>query len=253
MTLARQPRLSSQLALLALAAPMMLMLAACKKSDDSGTAAGSPVAAVAPPAGKSWTDVVKATPEGGMLMGNPKAAIKLVEYGSLSCPHCAKLASESFAKLTGTYVASGKVSFEYRSFAIHGIDIPLTVLARCAAPEAFFGLVEQLYINQNALLDRAQKGQTEAQTASQLPPAKRLQGVADAYGLTDFFSARGVSRDRASACLANTTAAQTVADQAEAIGKQGIDSTPTLLINGSKISALTWAEVETALQAAGAR
>ena len=246
-------RLLTSLGFTLLALPLALSLSACKKSDSTGSASGDPVAAVAPPAGKQWTDVVKATAEGGMVMGNPNAPIKLVEYGSLSCPHCAKLATEGFAKLTGTYVASGKVSYEYRSFAIHGIDIPLTVLVRCAAPEAFFGLVDQLYINQTPLLDRAQKGQTQAQAAADLPPAKRLIGVADAYGLTEFFSARGVAVDQAHACLANTAAAEAVAKQAEDAGKQGIDSTPTLFINGNKQTALTWAEVETALQAAGAR
>ena len=253
MTLTRLPRPLYLLGMAGLVLPLALGLAACKKSDSTGSSSGDPVAAVAPPAGKAWTDVVKATPEGGMVMGNPAAPIKLVEYGSLSCPHCAKLATEGFQKLSGTYVASGKVSYEYRSFAIHGIDVPLTVLARCAAPEAFFGLVDQLYLNQNAMLDRAQKGQAAAQAAAALPPAQRMVGVADAYGLVDFFSSRGVPVDKAHSCLANTAAAEAVAKQAEDAGKQGIDSTPTLFINGSKISALAWPEVETALQAAGAR
>ena len=251
MTQPRLPRAISSLALAGLVLPLALGLAACKKGDSA--AADQSVAAAPPPAGKSWTDVVAPTAEGGMLMGNPKAPIKLVEYGSLSCPHCAKLANEGFAKLTGTYVASGKVSLEYRSFAIHGIDIPLTVLARCGAPEAFFGLVEQLYLNQTPLLDRAQKGQTEAQAAAALPPAKRMVAVADAYGLTDFFSARGVPVDKAHTCLADQAAAEVVAKQAEAYGKDGIDSTPTLFMNGTKQPALTWAELEPALQAAGAR
>lgn len=247
------PRAFSTISLVGLALPLALGLAGCKKSETTAAATGEPVAAVAPPAGKAWADIVTATPEGGMLMGNPNAPIKLVEYGSLSCPHCAKLAAESFAKLSEKYVAWGKVSFEYRSFAIHGIDIPLTVLARCAAPEAFFGLVEQVYANQTALLDRAQKGQTAAEAAAKLPPAQRMIGVADAYGLTEFFSARGVPVDRAHKCLADTAAAEAVAKQAEEAGKQGIDSTPTLFINGVKEPAMTWVELEPALQAAGAR
>ena len=72
------------------ALPLVLGLAACNKSDE-GKAAG-PVAAVAPPAGKAWVDVIAKTADGaGVVMGNPNAAVKIVEYGSLSCPHCAVL------------------------------------------------------------------------------------------------------------------------------------------------------------------
>ncbi|HZV10459.1 MAG TPA: thioredoxin domain-containing protein, partial [Novosphingobium sp.] len=202
---------------------------------------------------KAWSDVVAATADGGMVMGNPNAPIKLVEYGSLSCPHCAKLANEGMSKLVGTYVASGKVSYEYRSFAIHSVDIPLTVLVRCASPDAFFGLVEQLYTNQDALLTRAQANEAAAKQAASLPPAQRLVAMSDALGFTEFFSARGLATDQAHKCLADTTAAEKVAKEAEATGAAGIDSTPTLLINGTKQTALTWPELEAALQTAGAR
>ena len=234
------------------ALPLALALSACHKSD-SGATSGDTVAAVPPPAGKSWSDVIAATPDHGMVMGNPNAPIKLVEYGSLSCPHCAHLANEGMATLVGTYVNSGKVSYEYRSFAIHGIDIPLTVLVRCADPSAFFGLVEQLYANQEALLNRAQQGQAAAQAATSLPAAQRMVGMADAYGLPDFFSARGLPVDKAHACLANTAAAEAVAKEAETIGNNGIDATPTLIINGTKANVTGWPELEAALKAAGAR
>ena len=105
------------------AAPLALGLAACGKDKgaDAGLS-GEPIAKIAPPAGKAWTDVVSKTPEGGYRMGNPDAPIKLVEYGSLSCPHCAHFAQEAFASLASDFVDSGRVSFEFRSFAIHPQD-----------------------------------------------------------------------------------------------------------------------------------
>ena len=245
-------RTVSRFVTMALAMPLALGLLACHKADGAD-ASGDTVARVAAPAGKSWSDVVAPTAEGGMQMGNPKAPIKLVEYGSLSCPHCAHLANEGMATLIGTYVNSGRVSYEYRSFAIHGIDIPLTVLVRCANQSAFFGLVEQLYANQEPLLKRAMAGQAQAQVAAQLPPAQRMIAVADAYGLPAFFSARGLPVAKAHACLANVAAATTVAKQAETWGNAGIDSTPTLIINGVRSPALAWPELEAALKAAGAR
>jgi protein-disulfide isomerase len=237
-----------------------LALAACHRANaDNGSdtstasASGDPVAAVPPPAGKAWSDVVSATPADGMMMGNPKAAIKLVEYGSLSCPHCAHFAETGFKPLVSKYVDSGKVSYEYRSFAIHSVDVPLTVLVRCAAPQAFFGLVEQLYGNQEAVLNRAMKAQKEAEAASKLPIAKRFIAISDAMGFTDFFSARGISVDQAHSCLADPAAAERIAKDAQTFGDQGVDSTPTMMINGSKTSASTWEDLQPLLQKAGAR
>jgi protein-disulfide isomerase len=233
-----------------------LTLSGCKKEDTAATGtptAGEPVAAVAPPAGKAWADVVSATPEGGMRMGNPNAGVKLVEYGSLTCPHCAKFAADAMGPLVEKYVSTGKVSYEYRSFAIHSIDVPLTMLVRCADPSAFFGLVEQLYANQPALVERAQKGEAQAQAASALPPEKRFATIADAMGFTEFFAARGVSTDAAHACLANTAAAEKVAKESQAASDAGIDSTPTLLINGTKTNVNTWEQIEPLLKGAGAR
>ena len=244
-------RILRQMVLMGVTMPLALGLLACHKADGQST--GDTVARVAPPHGKSWSAIVAPTPDGGMVMGNPKAPIKLLEYGSLSCPHCAHLANEGMTKLIGTYVNSGRVSYEYRSFAIHGIDIPLTVLVRCADKSAFFGLVEQLYANQDAMLKRAMEGQAQAKASETLPPAQRLTAMSDAYGFTQFFAARGVPLAKAHACLANTASAVAVAKQAETWGNAGIESTPTLIINGTRSTALSWPDLEAALKAAGAR
>ncbi|MDE2406220.1 MAG: thioredoxin domain-containing protein [Sphingomonadales bacterium] len=241
-------------ALLLTGLALTLGLSACKKSEDATAPAdGAPVAAVAAPAGKSWTDIAAATPEGGMRLGNPNAPIKLVEYGSLSCPHCAKFSQDSSKALMEKYVGTGKVSYEFRSFAIHPQDVPLTVLVRCAPAEAFFPMVEQVYANFDALSASTQKGAPALNTVGSLPPDKRFIAIADALGFTDFFAARGISTDQAHACLADTKAAERVAAEAQAAGDAGIDSTPTILVNGTKVQGNTWADVEPVLQRSGAR
>jgi protein-disulfide isomerase len=242
-----------RLALVLAVAPLALGLAACGKKEGGSAATGEPVAKVAPPAGKTWQDVVAKTPAGGYVMGNPNAPIKLVEYGSLSCPHCAKLSNDGFKPLVDNYVNSGRVSYEFRSFAIHGIDVPLTVLARCAPPEAFFGMVEQLYQGQEAMMNRAMQGEKQAEAAAKLPRPQQMNATADAYGLIDFFAQRGVSTDQARQCLANVAAADAVAKEAETASKAGVDSTPTLMIDGDKLEAHTWAELEPELKNRGAR
>jgi protein-disulfide isomerase len=242
-------------ALLALA-PLALALTACGSGDDSaGLTKGEAIAKIAPPAGKAWADVIEETPDGGMRMGNPEAPIKLVEYGSLSCPGCAKLAQDGFAALSTNYVASGRVSFEFRSFAIHPQDVPLTVLVRCSSKEAFFPLVEQIYTNFDAINApyNDQATMERAQATMQLAPEQRWSAFAETVGYTQFFAQRGVAVDQARACLADLPKAKQVADYAQKYSADGVTGTPTLMINGTKLEDSSWKALEVALQNAGAR
>ncbi|WP_095012957.1 thioredoxin domain-containing protein [Tsuneonella mangrovi] len=245
------------------AASLALAVAGCGKKDDT-TAATTPssasaIAPIAPPAGQQWSDTVAETAQGGYVIGNPNAPIKLVEYGSLSCPHCARLAQEGDDPLLHKYVDSGRVSWEFRSFAIHPQDIPLTVLAECGGKDRFFPLMLQIYanfdkmnevLNDKAALDRAQ-------AAGSLPPKQRFVAISQALGYTDFFAKRGLSVDQANSCLADTDRAQKVADNSNKYSSDGVNSTPTLLINGANleltVGAEPWTELEAALQRAGAR
>lgn len=243
--------------LLAVAAlPLALGLAACGAKEGEGAPPkGEAIAKIAPPAGKIWQDVIEETADGGMRMGNPEAPIKLIEYGSLTCPHCAKLSQEGFAPLVSNYVASGRVSFEFRSFAIHPQDVPLTVLARCSSKEAFFPLIEQVYTNFDAINAPFQDEAVlqRAQATMQLPPEQRWSAFADAVGYTQFFAARGVAVDQAKACLADLPKAKQVADNAQKYSADGITGTPALVLNGVKLDTNTWSGLEVALQNAGAR
>ena len=238
---------------------VLVALAGCNKSSDSSSPASSApraakIANVAAPAGTKWSEHVETTPDDGVRMGNPDAPIKLVEYGSLSCPHCAKLAQEGFAKLTGDYVESGRVSYEFRSYVIHPQDVPLTLLAKCMPLETFFPIVDQLYTNFDALsaplADKAV--QDKANAALQGPPAERMTGLADALSYTQFFSARGLAVDKAHACLADGAKAKKISDDTQKWYTAGIDQTPTLYLNGTKLDFAEWEKLDQALKNAGA-
>lgn len=236
--------------------PLALGLAACDKKAEGGAApTGGPVAKVAAPAGKAWGDVIAKTPEGGVRMGNPEAPIKLVEYGSLTCSHCAEFAEKSAKELRDTYVASGRVSFEFRNFVRDPIDLVTAQIIRCAPPEAFFALTDQAMANQPALFETIQKaGDAAFKAASAQPADKRGAALAQLAGLTDFFAARGVSRDQTQACLADAKEAEAIAKRTQDAGTQyEIQGTPTFLINGGKVEDNTWEAIREKLQAAGAR
>src|SRR5688500_2291328 len=126
------------LLLAVLAAPLALALAACGDSAvEGGPPSAEPVAAVPPPAGTTWADTVEITPEGGWLAGNPDAPVKLVEYGSLTCPACAAFSTSGMQPLREEYINSGRVSYELRSVPLHGaVDLVLTRLLECSPKEA---------------------------------------------------------------------------------------------------------------------
>ncbi|MBB4857713.1 protein-disulfide isomerase [Novosphingobium chloroacetimidivorans] len=242
-------------ALAAAALPLALALSACGDKKADGAPSGEPAAKVAPPSGKAWSDVVAKTEEGGYRVGNPDAPIKLVEYGALSCSHCAEFAKESSEKLLNDYVASGRVSYELRFFMLNAFDVPATLLATCGANEAVIPLAEQFWAWQPNMFTNLQAaGDPKIQQAAALPPAQRMQAIAQLAGMSEFFASRGISRDQGAACLADTAKADALAKQTEtASNKYEVSGTPTFFINDTPVGTSNWATLEPKLQAAGAR
>jgi protein-disulfide isomerase len=242
--------------LILLALPLALGLTSCGKKDDAsgGTAASAtPIAKIAAPAGKAWTDMISTTPDGGYVMGNPNAPLKLIEYGSLTCPHCAVFATEGFPKLRDSYVADGRVSIEFRNFVRDKFDTTMAMLTRCGPPESFFALTEQVFANQKDIFKGLDALQSDP-TINTLPEDKLFPVLATKAGLVDFFAARGVAKDQAMACLAKTqTATDLAAGVQKATDQFNIQGTPSFILNGKNVEVATWEELEPILQKAGAR
>jgi protein-disulfide isomerase len=237
-------------------APLALGLAACGKGkEETGGLSGDPIAKVTAPAGKAWADVVSKTPEGGYVMGNPAAPIKLVEYGSLTCSHCAEFSAEGSAEMRENFVASGRVSYEFRNFVRDAMDITAAMLTRCGAPESYFALTEQAFAYQTTLFEKAQAaGEAAMNSAVAMAPDKRGVVLGELTGLTEFFAARGISKDQANACLANGAEATALANRTTADAeKYKIEGTPTFLINGSSVGSMGWKEMRAKLETMGAR
>ena len=110
---------------LLVAAAAILASPACNAENGNSATGGSSaeVKPVAPPANGDWSEVVAATPEGGFVMGNPNAGVKLVEYGSYTCGHCARFDEEGVQPLIDKYVKTGRVSFEFRNYVRDPYDL----------------------------------------------------------------------------------------------------------------------------------
>ncbi len=230
-----------------------LLAAACSKGGDNAQQA-APVAAVTAPAGQPWTETVAKTDE-GYVVGNPAAPIKLVEYGARLCPACKQFATTGFEPLMQNYVSTGKVSFEFRDFLIHGpAELGLAVLARCADKSAFFPILEQSYQNQDAMNQAMMAVPPAQQQALQsAPPAAAITGWTQAIGGIAFMQQRGLPEAKARACLADQKTIDAVTAVTQKRGADGtVSATPTLIVNGNKLDTASWADVEKALKAAGA-
>ncbi len=219
-------------------------------------AAALPAAAApegkAAPANVDWAQTVVATPEGGFRMGNPAARVKLIEYGSLTCNHCAAFAKEGMASLVNTYVRSGKVSYEYRNLVLNGLDVAATLVARCGGPGPFFRVADKLYATQDQWKDRI-KGLTDAQkqALNALPENQRLGRLAELAGLTRLAAQHGIAPAQATSCLEDRAAFDALGTMNEAATTQGVPGTPTFFLNGANIGSHSWATLAPLIRRAG--
>ena len=235
-------------------APLTLALAACGGGDEAANLPqGEAIAPVAAPAGQSWIEVAAETPEGGVRIGNPDAPLKLVEYASHTCSHCAAFSQQGAAPLD-EHVNTGRVSYELRNQIHDGLDLTIAVLARCGGPATFHPLANQAWGNFEQVMAGAQANGEQLEAAMATEDDTRLQKIAQASGVLEFFAARGVSRDQALQCLADTDKAEAIAEASQTQSQElGVEGTPTFFLNGTKVPGTTWAELEPALQRAGAR
>lgn len=238
---------------LLLASAALLLVTACndKAADTGGSSGGSAVSA---PAGTKWSETTAVTPDGGMLMGNPNAPVKLIEYGALTCSHCAEFAEKSSAELKAM-VDKGTVSYEFRTFMLNGIDIPAALLARCGGAGPFFPLAEQFFATQRDWLGKAQSLTPEDQKALQaMTPAQLPSALADKLGLVDFVRQRGIPEEKAKACLADTKAIDAlVALTDKGVREFKVQGTPTFVINGvTQENTASWELLKPKLIDAGA-
>jgi protein-disulfide isomerase len=198
------------------------------------------------PATRDWTRTVVATPEGGFRMGNPAAPVKLVEYGSLTCPHCARFSNEATPALTATYVKTGRVSWEFRPYLLFPTDPGLSLLARCQGAATFFPLTKQIYAEQETWIGRLrQLPSEELQRIQALPSRERIAALLKAAELDAFFAQRGMPPARAQQCLGDQKALDALIEVTRHAQTLDVNSTPSFLINGKKAENVhDWASLE---------
>lgn len=213
--------------------------------------AGSAAKPARTPTARDWSRTVVATPEGGFRMGNPAAKVKLVEYGSLACPHCRHFEETGYKPLVQGYVRTGKISYEFRNLLLNGPDISISLLTRCAGPSRFFPMSEQVYATQEEW-EKKIEDMSDADKAAleKMTDQQRVVRFAELGGMPQIAARFGVTPARAQQCLTDPKALEHLIDMTKAASDHGINHTPTFLINGTVSEAATWDQLEPELKKA---
>jgi len=219
-----------------LAAAAIVASAACNaERGNEASSSNAPIEAVAPPQGGDWTKMVRMSPEGGFVMGNPNADVKVVEFGSMTCPHCAEFDETGFKPLVDKYVKTGRVSFEFRNYVRDPFDLAASLIARCGGPERFFPLTNGLFADQREWTGRLQEvPAAQMQALQSMPPQQQFLEIAKLSGLQTWAAQRGVPSAKTNACLTNQDEVNRLVQMTSDVTTQypQFQGTPSFAING---------------------
>jgi protein-disulfide isomerase len=145
-------------------------------------------------------------------MGSPTAPVTIIEYASMTCPHCAAFAVSTFPKLKEKYIDTGKVKYIMREYPLDGLAAAAFMLARCAGPDKYYPMIETLFAEQKKWV-----------TKEPLPP---LLAIAKQAGFT---------QQSFDACINDKDLLGKI-QQMRNRGKEKfkVEATPTFYINGER-------------------
>lgn len=238
-----------------MAASLLVIIGACDSntpSNAAGTSGGQAAATKTGAATRDWTQVVSATADGGFVMGNPNAKVKVIEFASFTCPHCADFYETSHASLQN-YIRSGDVSLEMRTTLLgNPIDPAVTLASRCQGAAPFFRMMGDIFRTQKDWMQTAINNQAQLQTLQGQPPTDVLMGILRIAGLDSFFAARGLPASKLRQCMADTKQIDLLGKiQNDAFRTYKLTGTPGFVINGETAEGVaTWPQLEEKIKAA---
>ena len=222
------------------------------------TATAKPVkrkAAAATPAPGLWGNKITLSSDGTAVLGNPAAAVKVVEFISFTCSHCADFNQEAHSELRGTMVRTGRVSVELRPFLRNEFDLIASLMVMCGPKQKYFGNSDAVLAAQgNWFKEPADPGYKGRWTALEgnKPALRKL--VARDTGLFKIMQARGFSAAQLDTCLADEAmAARLNAMTKTASETDKVLGTPSFKINGALQEVYGWPELKPLINSALAK
>ena len=162
-------------------------------------------------AARAWADETYAI--GDMVLGAAEAPVTIIEYASMTCPHCADFHNNTFPDLKAAYIDTGKVRLIYREFPLDPLALRAAMLARCAGPKLFFAFIEVLFQKQSAW----------ARADDPIAALAKLGRIG------------GIGRQRFDMCMSDQELATSILKtRLDGSQELEVDSTPTFIINGKR-------------------
>ncbi len=153
--------------------------------------------------------------EDDRILGSAEAPITIIEYSSLTCPHCATFHADALPQIKETWIADGRARLVYRHFPLDGDALRAAAIANCIKGERYFGFLDLLF-------------KTQKRWAKSSDPLKALGQMARLAGL---------SQEKFEACANDEAEMDRILERRQdGIETYGVESTPTLIVNGRKVN-----------------
>jgi protein-disulfide isomerase len=161
-------------------------------------------------------ELMKPGPLPDMSLGKADAPNVIVEYASMTCPHCAQFDKVVFPELKAKYIDTGKVRLIFREFPLDGLAARASMIARCAGPDRYFAMIDVMF---------------------QTQPNWVVEGPEALDHLLQLARQAGFSKEKFDACLADKDLFLKIVDERQlAADEFQVDSTPTFFVNGKRMS-----------------
>jgi protein-disulfide isomerase len=153
--------------------------------------------------------------EDDRILGSADAPLTLIEYSSLTCPHCAAFHADALPQIKETWIADGRLRLVYRHFPLDGLALRAAAVANCIEGARYFGFLDLLFKSQK-------------QWAKSSDPLKALSQIARLAGL---------SQEKFEACANDEAELDRILERRQdGIQTYDVQSTPTLIVNGRKVN-----------------
>lgn len=229
---------------------LRLSLLACGLATGFAAHAATPARKPAPSgaASANWAGQIAVNADGSHRYGNPDAPVRLDEYVSYTCPHCAHFHKESDPILRLTVVPKGQVSVTVTNFLRNPIDLTIAMLTNCGDPKRFFVRHNAFFATQEvwmAKIEKTSRGQQARWYQGELPD--RMRAISSDLGFYAKMESWGIGRAQTDACFANKPALDKLRAQQAEVEKLGFQGTPSFTLNGEVLNANDWASVSKAI------
>ena len=159
-----------------------------------------------------------------ITLGAEDAPLTMVEYASWTCPACLQFHTDVIPMLKADYIDAGHVKFVFREFPTSPTNVSVAgfALARCAGEDNYYDVIDDLFAAQNNVLNLARSGGD-------------IEGA-----LRTLISSYGIEGDGFGECLSNQEVTYAIGESVMKGDSQGVNSTPTVFINGEKLQGYEW-------------